>query len=208
MRILVFFMILLCYNFSCEECDAAYNGRTSYIADVFPLSTIYAVGDTIEIGTSISAFIPLVNANELYNYSGQSLSVAIQAFEVQPENEVIISGMDDFDYSAIEGQLFYSPYFERQLAKAISMPCGADSCRFRLAIVPRKPGYYGLNLLPSYSGLGGCVEMHLGENQFDVSDNQFGICSAINTQRFRIQEGGPYYAHPEDEKSMYFFRVE
>ena len=206
--IFLFSLFLLFSNFQCDDCNGKLHGRSSYTADIMPLQESYAIGDTISLGTSFSSKIPLENSRTTHDNSGQMAWFAVQVFEVRPDNETIVEGIEDFDIFSRTGSIFPHPYYESRLAIEITATCDTDNCAFQVGIIPRKAGIYCLSLLDSSFGENECASLRFIGNDFGLEDNNFDICQEINTTQFRLLEGGAFFSNPEEVGSFYFFRVE
>ena len=207
----LFSLLLLFSNFQCDDCNGKLHDQSSYTAAIVPLQDNYTIGDTILLGASFSSQIPLERSRTTHYNAGQLAWFAVQVFEVRPDNETIVDGIEDFDIFSTTGEIIPSPYLDRRLAKEITIVCDSDSCAFQIGIIPRKAGIYGLSLLDSNFGENECESLRFIGNDFGLEDNNFGICQQINTTQFRLLEsgeGGVFYANPEKVGRFYFFRVE
>lgn len=206
----IFFISLFFYNFQCNDCENEHHDKSSFTANIFPLKDIYNIGDTILLGTIFNSLVNLENSNTTYDNSNQNVSFVVQVFEVNPNNEVIIDGIEDFEISNRIGQIVYSPYYERRLAKEITNVCDDDNCEFLIEIIPKRKGIYCFSLLNSPFGEKECQYFDLINNDFGLNDNNFKVCAEINTTQFRLLEsgaGGTYYSNPEEISRFYFFKV-
>lgn len=204
----LFFLFLLFSNFQCFDCEEELHGKSSYTAELIPQQVNYNIGDTILLGTSFSALIPYDDNKTIYDNANEYVSFIVQIFEVKPNNETIVDGIEDFEISTKTGLISNGRYYEKRMAIEIIDTCGIDTCGFQIEVVPQKKGIYCFSLLNSSFGGLDCQYVRMDDNNFGLFDNNFDICNEINTDRFRILEDGRFYLHPEVVKSFYFFKVE
>ncbi len=205
--IFLFFISLLFCNFQCNDCKDELHDQSSFTANIFPLTEIYNVGDTISIGANFSSSIGLDYSNTIYDNSNQIISFGVQVFEVRPNDELISDGIEDFDIISKIGQIVPSPYHDDRLAKEITNICDNDKCEFLIEIIPKKKGIYCFSLLNSRFGETECQYLSLINNNFGLNDNNFEVCQEINTSKFSLFEGGTFYSNPEEIPRFYFLKV-
>jgi len=202
------FISLFFCNFQCNDCEDEIHDQSSFTANIIPLQENYDIGDTILIGARFSALIPLENSKTTFDNSNQIMTFVIQIFEVKPNNELIIDGIQNFDVISRIGQINPSSYYDNRLAKEITNTCDDENCEFQIEINLRKKGIYCFSMLNSRFGEMECQNLSLVKNDFGLDDNNFEICQEINTNRFRVLEGGSFFSNPEEIESFYFFRVD
>ena len=201
-------LFLLFSNFQCDDCKDKLHDQSSFTAGITPQQLSYNIGDTILLGTSFSALIPLERSKTTHDNANQMISFVVQVFEVKPNNEEVTNGIENFDIRSRTGQIIPSFYYDRRLAKEIVNTCDNDGCEFLIELIPKKKGIYCFSLLNSRFGEAECESLSLIGNDFGLEGNNFEICEEINTSQFRLLEGGAFYSNPEEVQRFYFFEVD
>jgi hypothetical protein len=208
-RILTFIFLFICYGFYCENCETELNRNYNHEISYSDFKKIYTKGEILLLPIEFSAVMNCEN-NEVFNNSNGNVTFWFRLMKIRENNQDVTDGLFYFEVGDTVINFNQSHAGYRDLEGYIYFNCGPQSCEGNIPIKCLSSGYYALHLLHgSFGEYNDCDRNNLNLT-FTGDDNNFSICSEINTTRFRVSDlggGGNYFSQPAHEKRMYFFKV-
>ena len=203
--LLILLSSLIFTNFTCNDCEEELHDQKNYSIMVLPQQIIYEIGDTIIVSANFSSQIELELSNQIHDNTDQLANFNIEIFQGIESNVDAIQARDDFEIIDITGNTLIP--LRRTWEIQVENTCNENLCELVFGIIPRNVGYFGISQkLGRFGYENECQNFTLIPSEIESNeDNNFEIFNEINISRIRINRS--YYANPETENSLYFFRV-
>lgn len=207
MKNLIFGLLLfslLTSGFTCHDCDEELYGSATFEATIDSELVEYQNGDTITIRTDFNALLELNGTSDVYDIRNQISTNALSIFGVRPNNSPLVDAISDF--TTLPGNINTQVNHEVGNSFVTIESLCDNNCSFEVKLIPNKNGIFLFKLLGRSLLSDHCNNVGLNGN-FDVAENNFSLCSEVNTNSIQYPNGGGTFRTPEIDESLYFFKV-
>lgn len=199
---------LIFLNFQCNDCEDELHDR--YHFEVVPSSSqiSYKIGDTIQLNLRFEAQMKLEFSKEIHDNANELVYYWMDVFRGSSDGEVY-PAREDFEFVELAGQLVLDNVRrDSEWYIEVKDSCSNEFCDLTFAMVPKKKGYYGLNLkLGRFALNDHCKYFNMWPVGFDNNgNNNFEIFKEIQMTDFTLNKS--YYYNPASTARMMFFKVE
>lgn len=208
MKNLMFGLLLfsiLTSGFTCHDCEDELHGSSTFEVAIDSTLEEYSLGDSISLSTSFNALIELDGTSDVFDNRNTTIVYSVQIYKVQPFNSPLLSAVNSFTFIPGNTSLVVTQNVQFSTVDIESV-CDNNTCAFDIDIVPNERGIYMMKILGVSLLFDECNSVGIG-GKFDVAENNFSICSAINTNSIRYPNNEGFLSDPENSQNLYFFRV-
>lgn len=203
--LVVIFSGFIFMNFQCDNCEEMLHDQVSYSTLLNTLENTINVGDTLILNTSLDSKMELELSGNVHDNSDKYVDYRIEMFEGVKGSRDAIPARNNFDFVDIKGRVTSPPYRDWEIK--IENICDSLVCDINFRMIPKRSGYFGIalrngDMCPSCE----CKNLSLIPSEVECNgNNNFEIFNEIDISGIRINRA--YYAHPESEDLLYFFKV-
>jgi len=219
LRLSVFFVFVIFITtsgFQCYDCEKNVNNISSFKIDISPIEKVFEVGDTIWISTSFDSNIELNNSTFSYDNSNQLCDFDLNVLHIQSDNQKVKDGVGFFEFLIEKGEISSPNQYQgnSDVKQMVSFNCSDQFCEFRIGIVCKDSGYFGLKVWGGgfgYDTSNDCESSRFDNITFNIDNNNFEMCKEIGTDKLFVYEkkrNWSSYTKVVESKNFYFFKVE